>query len=71
MTYTYALTFESRLRQPVTVRGTVESPSPRSAGAKALRAAFRSAKGQRWDSFSLMLEKPLSTEVDGASEGQP
>lgn len=63
----YSVTFELHAGRPTTCNGTVLASHPARTAYLAVREAKKQAKGLRWDSFVVVVDKhgPLNTE--GAS----
>jgi hypothetical protein len=57
MLWKAAITWESGIRPPVTVRVMVAAGTVASAASRAVRAAKRAAPGQRYQSVLVLLEK--------------
>jgi hypothetical protein len=58
MPFRYALTFESITLPPLTIRGEVIAGSTQAGARLAVKDAMSHAKGKRWSSLSLLLERP-------------
>jgi hypothetical protein len=55
--FKYAVTLESRSNPPVTMRGEVEASKAQAGCRLAAKAALPQAKGKRWSSLVVLLEK--------------
>lgn len=53
----YVVTFEQETQAPRTVRGSVVAGSPHRGAYLAVRDAAKQAKGQRWSSLVVVLDK--------------
>ena len=67
MRWKAAITWESASRPPVTVQVTVDAGSVATAASRAVREAKRAAKGQRFASVLVLLERADAGE-DGGSD---
>lgn len=64
MTCEYAVTYESTIKAPVTIRGQVSGTTPSGMASKAIRSSKSRAKGVRWSSLVILLTKQGSQEQD-------
>lgn len=56
--FRYAVTFESLTLPPLTLRGEVIAASTQAGARLAVKNAMSEAKGRRWTSLAVLLERP-------------